>query len=143
LEDKDLAKAIEAMDDASNKGKKPKKNSAAALKVRSMQIKSKAKGDAKRIPKLENRFFLEVIMIGNGGKATSSFHFLARTDPIERLLQTISSKSLPTDVDFLVPKEPKFFQTLQNTSMALVEAEEKELLKAFDRIIVRPNNKQL
>jgi hypothetical protein len=137
-EDVSLTESIKAMDDANSKGKKPKKNSAAAMKVRNMQIKSKAKGDAKRIPKVENRFFLEVVMIRNTGTATSSFQFLAKTDPIERLLQKVASKTPPSEWDFLVPtSESNKYETISNTSMALAEAEENGILKSFERIILR------
>jgi hypothetical protein len=136
--DVSLTETIKAMDDANSKGKKPKKNSAAAMKVRNMQIKSKAKGDVKRIPKVENRFFLEVVMIGNAGTATSSFQFLAKTDLIERLLQNVASKTPPSEWDFLVPtSESNKYETISNTSMPLAEAEENGILKSFERIILR------
>lgn len=136
LQDRQLAEAIQSMDAANNKGKKPKKQSAATLKVRNMQIKSKAKGDTKRIPKVENRFFLEVVMIDSAGRATSSYQFLAKSDPIDRLLQNVSSKTTPGDWNFLVPNE-NTFETISDTSLALEEAEKKGILNCFDRIVLR------
>ena len=141
--DKELTALIYAMDVANNKGKKPKKKSSATTKVRNMQMKSKAKGDSKRVPKIENRFFLEVVLIGIDGKASSSFQFLARTDPIQRLLQNLSMDSKQTDWDFLTPIEADAdsFKVISETSMTLDEAEKKGILHSFDRIIVSQSKK--
>jgi hypothetical protein len=103
-----------------------------------MQIKSKAKGDAKRVSKMENRFFLEVVLV-QGGTATSSYQFLAKTDSIERLLQNISSSTASSDYDFVVPssESDNSYNRIEETTMKLEDAEANNVLKCFDRIILR------
>jgi hypothetical protein len=138
IKDNDLLEAIQIMDEANNKGKKQKKKSAASLKVRNMQIKSKAKGDAKRVP-MENRFFLEVVIVNNDGKASSSFVFVSKTDPIYRILQSLASAAAASDWDFLVHTEgDSCFTRIEDTSLILQEANERQVLKSFDRIVIRP-----
>ncbi len=139
--DKAMAAAIETMDEINSKGKKAKKGSTAATKVRNMQIKSKATGDSKRIQKMEDRFFLEVVQIDSVTRiATSSFRFLANMDPIERVIQNVSASASVTDWEFLVPleEESMSYTKLQDTSIALRDASEKGILKPFDRLILRP-----
>jgi hypothetical protein len=138
VEDNELTDAIRIMDEENSRGKKPKKKSAASDKVRNMQIKSKAKGDAKRVPKMENRFFLEVVFI-QGGTATSSYQYLAKTDSIERLLQNISSSPASSDYDFLVPsyESDNSYNRIEDTTMKLEDAEAKNVLRCFDRILLR------
>jgi hypothetical protein len=138
VEDNELTEAIRIMDEENSKGKKPKKKSAASDKVRNMHIKSKAKGDAKRVSKMENRFFLEVVLV-QGGTATSSYQFLAKTDSIERLLQNISSSTASSDYDFVVPssESDNSYNRIEETTMKLEDAEANNVLKCFDRIILR------
>lgn len=138
LEDNELTEAILIMDEENSKGKKLKKKSTASDKVRSMQIKSKAKGDAKRVPKMENRFFLEVVLV-QGGTATLSYQFLAKTDSIERLLQNISSSTVSSNYDFLVPSSDNSYKynRIEETTMKLEDAEANDVLKCFDRILLR------
>ena len=55
--------------------------------LHTMLIKSKAKGDTKRISKIEQYFFLELIVIqttvnGKCGVASASPIFLNKTDPV-------------------------------------------------------------
>ena len=140
IEDISLANMIRTMDAKQNKGKKLKKKSAAATKVRNMQIKSKAKGDSKRIPKVEDRFYLEVIMVSIDGVADSTFHFFSEKDTIERLLQLVATKSPTTDWVVLVPhsEEPSQFRRIEDLSIVLREAQERQILKCFDRIILQP-----
>jgi hypothetical protein len=139
-DDKSLGELIQKLDTKLNKGKKPKKKSTAALKVRNMQIKSKAKGDAKRIPKVEDRFFLEVVMISKSNTAEGSFCFLAKKDPMERILQVVAaSTTSATDWEFLVPTEDPFkFNIITDPLTSLKDAEERQILKCFDRIILCP-----
>jgi hypothetical protein len=144
VEDNELTDAIRIMDEENSRGKKPKKKSAASDKVRNMQIKSKAKGDAKRVPKMENRFFLEVVLI-QGGTATSSYQYLAKTDSIERLLQNISSSPASSDYDFLVPsyESDNSYNRIEDTTMKLEDAEAKNVLRCFDRILLRQPKLQI
>ena len=138
VEDEELTEAIRIMDEENSKGKKPKKKSTASDKVRNMQIKSKAKGDAKRVPKMENRFFLEVVLV-QGGTAILSYQFLAKTDSIERLLQNISSSTASSDYDFLVPssQSDNSYNRIEETTMKLEDAAANNVLKCFDRILLR------
>ena len=140
IEDVELSNAIRAMDEASLKGKKPKKATASALKVRNMQMKMKAKGDAERIPKVEDRFFLQVVLVDIGNKATADPYFLARTDPIQRLLTTLPAVKDPSKWELLVPHktENQYCIITGDNALILNEAEKDGVLKCFDQIILRP-----
>lgn len=136
IEDGALAAAIVALDEAKQKGKKAKKNTAAALKVRQMQMKSKAKGDAKRIKKMEDRFFLEVLVAESKEKISSLLTFSARTDKISRLVESVGISS---DVDILVPLgEGSRFRLVHDTSISFNEAESSGVIECYGRIVVRP-----
>ncbi|GKY91646.1 hypothetical protein MPSEU_000136500 [Mayamaea pseudoterrestris] len=124
--------------DAKSKGKKP---SAAAVKVRQMQMKSKATGDAKRIKNVMDRFFVELIMAvddGNNVTLTSSHIFLARTDTIERILADFPAHLCGSgwNNEFLVVTESALHR-VTDTNMPLAEAERRGILKCFDPIILR------
>jgi hypothetical protein len=77
-----------------------KKNKSTVAKVREMKMKSKAKGDSKRI-KMADRFFLELITVivdGSGacGKSitpSSSFVFVARSDSLDRVVGDLMNNS--------------------------------------------------
>jgi hypothetical protein len=138
--DDSLTRAIRAMDEASAKGGKPKRASAASSTVRNMQIKSKANGDKKRIPKMENRFFLEIVLVTASGIAKSTYQFLAKTDPIERILQNVASSTPPADWDFYVPAtsdEDGSSYVPVDASVTVEQAESEGILKLFDRLILR------
>ncbi|KAL3918138.1 MAG: hypothetical protein SGILL_004381 [Bacillariaceae sp.] len=141
FEDTALTQAIEAIDNVDGKGKKKtKKASTAMMKVKQMKIKSKAKGDAKRI-KVEQRFFLEVVVISGQSAATCGCYFLAKTDPIERILQYCSEtkgSTSPEEWEFLVPADREgYFLPIKTTSMTTQEAEEQNLLLCFGSLILR------
>lgn len=142
IKDETLTETIKKMDEELNKGKKAKKKSAAAIKVRNMQMKSKAKGDAKRIPKVEDRFYLEIVMVSLDGVASSSFHFFSKKDTLERLLQlVVPASKRTTDWTVLVPnneEEESTFKRIEDLSVVLKEAEETQILKCFDRMILQP-----
>jgi hypothetical protein len=155
FEDTPLSDAIRQMDDAnktgSEKGQSTKK-SAAALKVRQMKMKSKAKGNKKL--KIEDRVFLEVVLISEiGRKPICECFFLSKKDPIERILQWIGgtgtnassplfTKNVAEQWEFLVPQDDSRYRPIATTSIAMKEAEEIEILKSFDRIILRPKSNQ-
>jgi hypothetical protein len=155
FEDTPLSDAIRQMDDAnktgSEKGQSTKK-SAAALKVRQMKMKSKAKGNKKL--KIEDRVFLEVVLISEiGRKPICECYFLSKKDPIERILQWIGgtgtnassplfTKNVAEQWEFLVPQDDSRYRPIATTSIAMKEAEEIEILKSFDRIILRPKSNQ-
>jgi hypothetical protein len=146
LKDIGLANTIKQTDDINDKGKKTgKQASSAALKVKHMKMKSKAKGDNKRIPRMEDRFVLEVVTILDSGSAAFEYCFLAKHDPLERILQYATmtsscfSPNAPDSFDFLVPAEDNdCFRFIRTTSIMLQEAEHQGILKPYDRLILRP-----
>ena len=107
-----------------------------------MQIKSKAIGDAKRIPKVEDRFFLEVVLIDKAsGKATGSFQYLAKSDPLDRLLRSMDVQNqLSGDWDFLVPQgdNSMHYKRILDPSIALASAAEQGMVQSFDRLVLSP-----
>lgn len=161
FEDSTLLEAISVLD--GTKGKKSSSSSAAIVKVRQMKMKSKAKGDTKRIPKAENRFFLEVVVVervsnngtdggrGGGINVTSDYYFMARTDPLGRILQyvvlpsgssgstTTTATTVTEEWEFLVLQDDGKFRPVRNVSVSLEEAEDQGIIKSFDRIILRPS----
>lgn len=145
FEDPELTDIIRGMDEANNNGPKKAisaKKSAAALKVRQMKMKSKAKGNKKL--KMEDRVFLEVVFISETGKKpVCESHFLSENDQIERILRCVGTGTIGTanDWEFLVPEEDSRYRPIATTSILLKEAVEQEVLKSFERIILRPKSK--
>lgn len=139
-DDSILGELIQIVDMKANKGKKSKKKSGAAFKVRTMQMKSKAIGDTKRIPKVEDRFFLEAIVVDKNDTADGIFCFLAKKDPVERIVGIVApGRTIDTDWEFLVPTEdPLKFKQVSDPLMSLEHAEERQILRCFGRIILRP-----
>jgi hypothetical protein len=134
-----MTQAIAAMDAAAS-SKSKKKASSTREKVRTMLIKSKAKGDAKRIPKMDHRFFLELVVIQSvkeDGKCVASAFpiFLSKTDPVGRLLRDCVSVPNGIDATLLVPTEQGGFHRVL-TDISLQDAETRGLVKSFDRIVV-------
>ena len=151
FEDAQLSDAIRQMDDTNNKKGTKKglsaKKSAAALKVRQMKMKSKAKGNKKL--KTEDRVFLEVVSISEiGGKPICECYFLSKKDPIERVLQGIggtdstNTKNAADHWEFLVPQDDSRYRPIATTSILMKEAEERKIFKSFDRLILRPKTNQ-
>lgn len=109
-------------------------------------MKSKAKGNKKL--KMEDRVFLEVVSISQTkNKPNCEYCFLSKKDPIERIFQMAATKTTPsitkgTDVtekwEILVPCEDSMYRQIEGTSILMEEADEKGVLKSFDRIILRP-----
>ena len=140
VEDKCLTDAIIKMDAENNK--KPKKGSGASTKVRNMLMKSKASGDSKRTPKMEDRFFLEVVLVDKTtGHASSNVYFLASTDPLERILQSIKSSRAADAWEFFVPiphGDDVWYKRIKNPTIQLSEAATLGILNSFDRLILYP-----
>lgn len=65
-----------------DKYSKKKKVSATSIKVKQMLLKSKAKGDKKRIPKMDDRFYFEILMLGGAGS-----YFMHRKDSLRRFIK--------------------------------------------------------
>lgn len=144
FEDPLLARAIETLEGADKRKRGSMKNSTTAIKIQQMTMKSKAKGDNKRIPNVEDRFFLNVVVVlENASTVNSGYYFLAKTDAIERILQTCEAKQEPRENwDFLVPAEKMgFFQKLPSTAMTAQMAEDQGLLRSFGRLILRQMKK--
>ena len=117
-----------------------KKSSAAAIKVRQLQIKSKSKGDEKRI-KMEDRFFVELVTAvddGNNTQLSIVPVFLGKSDSFERLLtDCASAPSGPGwHHEFLVAGN-ELLQRITAPSMLLIEAQELGILQCFDRVVLR------
>jgi len=141
--DDQLTASIMKMD--TEKTKNPKKSSAAATKVRNMLMKSKATGDSKRIPKMEDRFFLEVVIVDRATQgATSNFYFLANKDPLERILHCMKNSWSSEALEFLVPTQignDMMYKRITDTSIQLSEAATQGILNSFDRLILRPKER--
>ena len=123
-----IAKAIAAMDDDAS-AKSKKKASSTSAKVRAMLMKSKAKGDAKRVPKMDDRFFIELVVVNDsGGQCAASVSpvFLAKSDLVERILRDCVSIPSGYTATIFIPTEQGSFRILPN-DMSLQEAEGKAL----------------
>jgi hypothetical protein len=151
LENEHLTNLIQAMDDEEQKKSKKKKGkSSTSSKVRQMLMKSKSKGDAKRL-KMEERFYFELITVVTGGKSSceSQLAYLGRKDRLGRILRDCvkAEKVSDADVELLVPllqensgvsagRSNNKFKRLTNLSMTFQEAEMGNLFQPFDRIVV-------
>jgi hypothetical protein len=133
-----MTNAITAMDEATS-SKSKKKTSSTSHKVHTMLIKSKAKGDTKRVPKMADRFFLELVVISffeGECIASASFVFLAKIDPVGRLLRDCVSIPVGFEATVLVPTEEGGFRQVPD-DISLQDAENKGFFKSFDRVVVR------
>jgi len=142
--------------------KKKKKQTASAIKVHQMKMKSNSKGDAKRIKKVEDRFFVELIIVRDDGvsegsdsgtptTASMSPIFVAKSDSFERLVRDClplpSSPAGCSNYELLVPvstcdesdadESSPSFRKIVDTKMTLQKAETYGILRPFDRLIVR------
>jgi hypothetical protein len=147
FEDSDLAAAIKTLDNIDDKRKQnTKKPSAATIKIKQMKMKSRAKGDSKRISRVEDRFFIELVVVSmkNDGVATSGYYFLGKTDPLERILQLcdVGDSKSKDAWEFLVPTDNKDrFCHVATTSMTTQVVEDEGILKSFGRLILRQRNR--
>jgi len=110
---------------------KPKKKSSSAQRVRQMMMKSKAKGDAKRTPTMENRFFVELLVV-EGHSANSSFVFVAKGDSLERLLKEHVKAECSA---YAFNKDGTGFVKL-STEATLEVLEASNVLSCFARLVV-------
>ena len=152
--DTTLATLLHTMDEEEQKrGKKKstpssiKKSAKTVDKVRQMQIKSKAKGDAKRV-KMEDRFFLELVtVIQQQQQCESSFVFLGKSDALGRIVRDCVKASLAKnkkeeDYELLVIVSSNGdsnaqFRRLDNLSLTFQEAEAAQWIQPFGRLIIR------
>lgn len=135
-----MFKAIVAMDNAAS-AKSKKKASSTSAKVRSMLMKSKAKGDKKRVPKMDDRFFLELVVVedytGQECVASMSPVFLARSDPVERVWRDCVSVPSGCTAAIYVPMEQGGSFLPVPSDISLQDAEAKGFVRCFDRAVVR------
>ncbi|CAB9503339.1 expressed unknown protein [Seminavis robusta] len=147
IQDADLAALLTQLDQEEEEKKKSKKKSTSktSAKVKQMLIKSKAKGDAKRV-KMPDRFFFDLVTVSTTtvAKATSQFCFLGQKDPLGRILRDCVKPALGNDanVELLVPTDDmatsSSFVPLSNWStMTFQEAQNANLLQPFGRIVLR------
>jgi hypothetical protein len=143
-----LADAIRTMDERKDPNKK-KKSSAAATKVRQMQMKSKATGDAKQV-KMEDRFFLELVTVtddttGDQCTATAAPVFVSLKNNFERLVRDNGMKA-PTaspswQWEILVPliddAENSSYRRISDYQMSFQDAQQSKMVNPFDRLILR------
>lgn len=156
ITDEAMAQAIQALDDKDSKGKK-RSSTAASVKVRSMLIKSRAKGDAKRVPKMEDRFYMELLLldaqqvnsdVGSDHRceATNVLQvFLAKKDTLGRIFRDclpVAVGNIISNVALYMPvtgdsdTTTSHFRRVESLDLTLSEAERTGLIKPFDRVIV-------
>ena len=133
-----------------DKGSKPSssKTTKTSAKVRSMLMKGKAKGDKKRIPKMEDRFFMEVVVASDDGNnaslVDSKFVFMGRNDRVERLIQDHTTAHEAADVVdvFFMPENSSCLNEEADgpqkidKSITFREAEEQGRLAMYERVVV-------
>lgn len=158
LESATLAALLRQHDEEEQKKSKKKcSKSSTSTKVRQMLMKSKAKGDAKRL-KMEDRFFFELVTVAmavssdKNDLCETSLHYLGKKDPLGRILRDCVEPSLSAnnqageDIELLVPIPSNDdterdasvkFQRLRNLSMTFHEAEAANLLQPFGRLVIR------
>jgi hypothetical protein len=139
-----LSEALRTMEDPA---KKKKKSTAAAEKVRQMQMKSKAKGDAKRV-KMTDRFFLELITAIDDGECcvvSAAPVFQATMDKMNRVVRDCAKQPDGSwSWELLIPvvgdkNSQQQFDRISPDDAAISweEAEKKKIVKPFDRVILR------
>eukprot|EP00977_Amphora_coffeiformis_P015053 scaffold4341_cov161-Amphora_coffeaeformis.AAC.7 len=141
--DEILVAALAAME-SKNKKSKAAKSSAAVSKVRQMQMKSKAKGDAKRV-QMPDRFFLEVVLAQRSNDSTAvtissppAPYFLANSDPLHRLVKDGWVKVPLASAQFVIPPQEGGikFRRVADPSESVQSISSAGILSSFDRIIV-------
>jgi hypothetical protein len=142
-----LTDAIRTMDEGKDP-KKKKKSSTAAAKVRQMQMKSRATGDAKQV-KMEDRFFLELVTVTDDAAsdqctATAAPVFVSHKNNFERLVRD-SGKAPTTSQswqwEILVPlsgdAENSSYRRISDYQMSFQDAQQRKAFNPFDRLILR------
>lgn len=127
--DQRLSDAVQSLDTKMTK----KKPSNASIKVRQIQLKSRAKGDAKRI-KIEDRFFLELVQIEDG-VATAAPVFGSRSESLERLLRNSTMNLAACEV--LVSKSNDSFLKITDLASSLQELEDGQVVENYGRLVLR------
>jgi hypothetical protein len=143
-----LTDAIRNMDEGKDPKKKKKKSSAATTKVRQMQMKSRATGDAKQV-KMEDRFFLELVIVtdeasGDQCTATAAPLFVSQTNNFERLVRDhgkAPTASQQWQWEILVPvsddAENSSYRRITDSQMSFQDAQKSKTVNPFDRLILQ------
>jgi len=115
-----------------------------------MLMKSKAKGDPKRI-KMEERFFLELVTV-HESICETSLVYLGKKDTLNRILRDCVKSSISAkykegekNAEFIVPLQTHDsggvsdanFQRLDDLEMTFEEAEAAQLLLPFGRLVLQ------
>jgi hypothetical protein len=135
--DERLTLSIQALDEKSIK----RKSSVTAQKVLQMKMKSKARGDSKRV-KIEDRFFLELVI---ATETESNYRceilpvFVALTDNLERIVRDfVDHPGGCKGWEILVPNaDSSVFLRGTQTTMCLKELSEKGVIRQFNRIVIK------
>lgn len=147
----DLAECLAKHDEEEQKKSKRKitKSSTSDI-VRQMLMKSKAKGDPKRI-KMEERFFLELVTV-HESICETSLVYLGKKDTLNRILRDCVKSSISAkykegekNAEFIVPLQTHDsggvsdanFQRLDDLEMTFEEAEAAQLLLPFGRLVLQ------
>jgi len=141
-----LHKSIKQLDESSikkgSKSAKKKKQTSSTIKVRQMMMKSKAKG-FKKLP-VNDRFYLEIIVIDAKWTAKAHPIYLSKNASLRQVMNILSIQSSEETQLFLlniigdiedVEENIEFIQISIDSCVS--DAEKKYNLKPFDRIIVR------
>lgn len=146
-----ISTAIIKLDENDQKRKKSIKQSASVIKVQQMQMKSKAKGDSKRIKQATDRFYFELVTVIDHGSnekciLSSTPWFLAYTDSLQRIVRDCSSlqidnKSLYT-WELFIPNMDNDENNVKYTkvddcNITFHDAEKQIIIKCFQRIVLR------
>mmetsp|Transcript_4164 Transcript_4164/g.6503 ORF Transcript_4164/g.6503 Transcript_4164/m.6503 type:complete len:100 (+) Transcript_4164:129-428(+) len=96
-----------------------------------MVMKSKSKGDKKRVKVMEDRFFVELIVIKADSGVSSSYVFMSKTDTVQRLLEEHLQESCATYVN---KRESVYVEIFPEN--ILEELQRDGILNSFERLII-------
>jgi len=111
--------------------KKSKTKRSTTVKVREMMMKSKSKGDTKRTKKLEDRFFVEFIVLNMQGDVSSSYVFMSKTDTVRRLLEEHMQESCAA---YAINGESIYVEVSHES--VLQELQRDDVLNCFGRLLI-------
>jgi hypothetical protein len=96
-----------------------------------MSMKGRAKGEVKRTPAMQQRFFLELLLL-EGDTSKAIVVFMGRKDTVERLIKEHTQFK---DVEvYCILKNRKI--TSVPINLTFEELEAKEILSCFDRLFL-------
>jgi hypothetical protein len=125
---------IDRFDDAISRidenSKAKKSSTSSALKVRQMLMKSKAKGDKKRVSRMEDRFFVEIVSVPLT-ESSPKYVFVAKKDSLGRLV----NEHVGRECKLYSVKEDAAYVEL-SLDEVLEDLEAMDKLEAFGRVVV-------